>query len=63
MPLLLTASHTDDMIRHDIEEEYNLILKEVPYGEKYIFQNGYHPAVLSNDIEFARVVKDFLNSI
>ncbi len=60
MPLLLTASNTDDMIRHDLEEEYISILKEVPYGEKYIFQNGYHPAVISNDIEFAKVIKDFL---
>lgn len=60
MPLLLTATKTDDMIRHDLEEEYISILKEVPYGEKYIFENGFHPAVISNDIGFAKVTKDFL---
>ncbi len=63
MPLLLTASNTDDMIRQDIEEEYISILKEVPYGEKYIFQNGFHPAVISNHIGIAKTIKDFLNNI
>lgn len=59
-PLLLTASKTDDMIRNDFEDEYTSILEEVPYGEKYVFLNGFHPAVISNDIEFAKVIKNFL---
>jgi len=60
VPLLLTASNTDDMIRNDFEDEYTFILEEVPYGEKYVFPNGFHPAVISNDIEFAKVIKNFL---
>jgi pimeloyl-ACP methyl ester carboxylesterase len=60
IPLLLTASNTDDMIRNDFEDEYNSILKEVSYGEKYVFPNGFHPAAISNDIKFAKVIKNFL---
>lgn len=60
VPLLLTASNTDDMIRNDFEDEYTSILEEVPYGEKYVFPNGFHPAVISNDIEFSKVIKNFL---
>ncbi len=60
VPLLLTASNTDDMIRNDFEDEYTFILEEVPYGEKYVFPNGFHPAVISNNIEFAKVIKNFL---
>ncbi|WP_027624954.1 alpha/beta fold hydrolase [Clostridium lundense] len=60
VPLLLTASKTDDMIRNDFEDEYTSILEKVPYGEKYIFLNGFHPAVISNDMEFAKVIKNFL---
>ncbi len=60
VPLLLTASKTDDMIRSDFEDEYTSILKEVQYGEKYVFLKGFHPAVISNDVEYAKVIKNFL---
>ena len=48
------------MIRNDFEDEYTFILEEVPCGEKYVFPNGFHPAVISNNIEFAKVIKNFL---
>ncbi|MBP1925587.1 pimeloyl-ACP methyl ester carboxylesterase [Sedimentibacter acidaminivorans] len=60
VPLLLTASKTDDMIRNDFEDEYTSILEIVQYGEKCVFLNGFHPAVISNDIEYSKIIKNFL---
>lgn len=59
VPLLLTGSNNDDMIRVDFVNEYNSILQEVPYGKKHLFQNGFHPAIISNKNEFAKVIKEF----
>lgn len=63
VPILLTASHDDDLIRQDFDDEYDSIIEIVPFGQKHIFSKGFHPAVISNDISYARVVKEFLNDL
>ncbi|HAM63953.1 MAG: alpha/beta hydrolase [Firmicutes bacterium GWF2_51_9] len=62
VPLLLTASKADDLIRSDREEEFDAIIREVREGKKHLFESGYHPAVVSNDREFASIVKEFLSN-
>lgn len=59
-PLMLTASYRDDMIRKDFEHEYSSIIKEVSDGKMHFFQEGYHPAIISNSVDFSKVVKSFL---
>lgn len=63
VPLLLTGSNNDDMIRNNFEIEYNNILHEISQGKKYIFQEGFHPSVISNGEEFAKIAKSFLDKI
>lgn len=60
VPLLLTANKTDDMIRSDFIDEYDKIIKQVLNGQKYIFEQGFHPAIISNGMEYARIVNGFL---
>lgn len=60
VPLLLTASKTDDMIRSDFMEEYDHIIKQTVNGQKYIFEKGFHPAIISNGEEYAKIVNQFL---
>ncbi len=60
LPLLLTASKTDDMIRNDFMEEFDEIIKQIACGQKYIFENGFHPAIISNGVEFGKIAKEFL---
>ncbi|MHC1722187.1 MAG: alpha/beta fold hydrolase [Aminipila sp.] len=60
LPLLLTASKTDDMIRRDCMEEYDHIINQTVNSQKYIFENGFHPAIISNGEEYAKIVNQFL---
>lgn len=60
VPVLLTANKTDDMIRRDFMEEYDEIIKQIAHGEKYIFENGFHPAIISNGVEFEKIANEFL---
>ena len=62
-PVLFTASKADEMIRKDIAEEYDALIREIARGEKYLFESGFHPAVLSNGAEFAKVAAAFINGI
>lgn len=60
-PVLLTANRTDDMIRSDFMEEYNKIIKKIVHGQMHIFEQGFHPAIISNGVEYAKIVNRFLN--
>lgn len=61
-PLLLTGSFEDKMLRADLHEEYQEILKMIGHGEMCMFDTGDHPVILSQAKEFATVVKNFIKS-
>jgi hypothetical protein len=50
------------MIRSNVIEEYNEIIKQISDGKKYFFESGFHPAILSNGFEFAKIVTAFIEN-
>jgi pimeloyl-ACP methyl ester carboxylesterase len=62
VPTLLTASKTDNMIRSNVIEEYNEIIRQISDGIKYFFESGFHPAILSNGTEFAKIADAFIEN-
>lgn len=61
-PTLLTASKTDNMIRSDVMDEYDEIIRQIADGRKYFFESGFHPAILSNGTEFAKIADAFIEN-
>lgn len=61
IPLLLLGSKGDTMVRKDLYEEYIEIAKQVPCAKICMFEEGSHPAILSNAERAAEEIKEFLN--
>lgn len=60
--VLLMASKKDEFIGRICENTYSEILKKIKGGEIHLFENGAHPAIISNANEFAKVTMEFLSS-
>lgn len=61
VPILLVGSKKDEMCRPNLEDEYKQMSIAIPNAKVYIFNQGGHPAILSNAEKFAQLVKRFLN--
>ena len=61
MPTLLVGSKKDEMCRPNLEDEYKQMSTVIPNAKVYIFNQGGHPAILSNAEEFAQLVQRFLS--
>lgn len=59
VPLLLTGSAKDEMLRRDFQEEYRAIVVETGAAVS-MFSTGNHPAILSNAEQMADVICRFL---
>lgn len=59
VPVLLVRSKEDEMCRSDLEDEYKQMSTVIPDAKVYIFNQGGHPAILTNAEEFSRLFKDF----
>lgn len=59
-PLLLTATKRDEMIRPNIEREYQAIVGEVVQGQFKIFEKPGHPAIGSSAEEVAETINQFI---
>lgn len=60
VPLLLTGSMKDEMIKKDFITEYEEIIFEIGAGDIHIFEKGKHPAIISNAKEASKIIIDFL---
>ncbi len=60
IPVLLTGSRGDEFVTPDFyENTYSKLLQKINNGSMYLFDNGGHPAILSNPIEFSKIACDF----
>ena len=62
VPLLLVGSKEDEMCRSDLEDEYKQMSRVIPEAKVYIFNQGGHPAILTNAEEFSQLIQRFLSA-
>ena len=62
VPLLLVGSKEDEMCRSDLEDEYKQMSTVIPDAKVYIFNQGGHPAILTNAEEFSQLIQRFLSA-
>lgn len=62
VPVLLVGSKEDEMCRPDLEEEYRQMSTVIPDAKIYIFNQGGHPAILTNAEDFSQLVQRFLSA-
>ncbi|MCI8417203.1 MAG: alpha/beta hydrolase [Lachnospiraceae bacterium] len=62
VPTLLVGSKKDEMCRPNLEEEYRQMSTVIPNAKVYIFDQGGHPAVLTNADEFSQLIRKFLSA-
>lgn len=64
--ILFTGSRKDEFISSIspdyFEENYNRLLDKIGHGKIYLFDEGGHPAILTNDKDFLVISKKFLSS-
>lgn len=62
--ILLTGSKEDEFVKlislNYYENVYGNLIKKIGHGDMYIFDQGGHPAMLSNSDTFVSVSKEFL---
>lgn len=58
--VLLIGSKEDEMVRKDFQVEYETIAG-LTGAEIYIFESGFHPAIVSNGEQAAEEIRLFLN--
>lgn len=62
--VLLTGSREDEfvsLVSHDFfENTFSSLLEKIKNGKMHLFDEGGHPAILSNGLKFADVAKKFL---
>lgn len=61
--VLLTGSREDEfvsLISHDFfENTFSSIIEKIKNGKMHLFDEGGHPAILSNGLNFSKIAKDF----
>lgn len=62
VPILLVGSKEDEMCRSDLEDEYKQMSTVIPDAKVYIFNQGGHPAILTNAEEFSQLIQRFLSA-
>lgn len=66
VPILFTGSKEDEFVSMISNNFYNELFKnlieKVQNGSMYIFEQGGHPAMLSNLESFSKISKDFISS-
>ena len=62
VPALLVGSKEDEMCRPDLENEYKQMSTVIPDAKIHIFNQGGHPAILTNAEEFSQLIQRFLSA-
>ncbi|MEA5084197.1 MAG: alpha/beta hydrolase [Lachnospiraceae bacterium] len=61
--ILMTGSKKDEFISSldadYFQKKYGEMIKKIGHGKMHLFESGGHPAMLSNQYEFAKLSKDF----
>ncbi|MGX9756094.1 alpha/beta fold hydrolase [Clostridioides difficile] len=61
--VLLTGSREDEfvsLLSHDFfENTFSSLLEKIKNGKMHLFDEGGHPAILSNGLNFSKIAKDF----
>ena len=60
VPTLFVGTKEDEMCRPNLEEEYTQMATVMLNATVHIFNQGGHPAILTNAEEFARLIQRFL---
>lgn len=60
IPLLMSASKTDEMLNNDLESEFHEIAKNNPLIQYKIWEDGHHPLIATKALETAQMVIDFI---
>lgn len=60
VPTLFVGTKEDEMCRPNLEEEYRQMATVIPNAKVHIFNQGGHPAILTNAEEFAWIIQRFL---
>lgn len=50
------------MCRSDLEDEYKQMSTVIPDAKAHIFNQGGHPAILTNAEEFSQLIQRFLSA-
>lgn len=59
--VLLTGSRSDEYVTAEFyEQTYSQLLSEIPNGRMFLFEQGGHPAMLSNPVEFMKIAREFI---
>lgn len=59
--VLLTGSRKDEFVTYDFYENLFLgLIEKIKNGKMHLFDEGGHPAILSNGLNFSNVAKKFL---
>lgn len=61
VPLLLLGSKEDQMLRKDLEKEYQEIVTTCPNARYRLFDHGSHPAIGTNAEAVAEAIDDFIS--
>lgn len=61
--ILMTGSKKDEFISsldaNYFQKTYGEMIKKIGHGKMHLFESGGHPAMLSNQYQFAKLSKDF----
>lgn len=61
IPLLMSASKTDEMLNNDLESEFHKIAKNNPLIQYKIWEDGHHPLIATKALETAQMVINFIH--
>ncbi|MBS6115696.1 alpha/beta fold hydrolase [Thomasclavelia spiroformis] len=60
VPLLMSASKSDEMLNNDLEKEFHEIAKNNPLIQYKIWEDGDHPLIATKAVETAQMSLDFI---
>ena len=60
LPVLLLGSRGDRLCREDLPQEYEEMAASMPRASVHIFEQGGHPAILTNAEQAAEVIREFI---
>nr|WP_301906487.1 alpha/beta hydrolase [uncultured Anaerostipes sp.] len=63
VPIMFMGSREDEMVREDLEEEYEQMAEQIKQARIILFDKGGHPAIASNAVQAAEQIRRFFLEI
>lgn len=60
VPILFMGSKGDEMCRKNLEQEYKEMAALIPNAGIYMFEQGGHPAIMTNAEKAAEIIRNFI---